>query len=100
MLISDLKAYYPAIVNGIVAEYPRTIKGGHVFFTLVNEKTRIDCAAYEPTGKFREKVRQLIPGDVVEVYGGVRINGNRKTFNMEKMEILMEKFYSPQDLLL
>jgi tRNA(Ile2)-agmatinylcytidine synthase len=88
MLISDLKAYHPAIVNGSVAEYPRTIKGGHVFFTLVNEKARIDCAAYEPTGKFREKVRQLIPGDVVEVYGGVRINGNRKTFNIEKMEIL------------
>lgn len=88
VLISDLEKYHPAIVCGNVAEYPITIKGGHVFFTLRNKTERIDCAAYEPTGKFREYVRQLIPGDMLKVYGGVRVNGNRKTFNMEKIEVL------------
>ena len=86
--VDEIEAYSPAIVSGEVTEAPRTIKGGHVIFGLSDETGRIDCAAYEPTGSFREVVRKLIPGDAVRAYGGVREEGSRRTLNLEKMEVL------------
>lgn len=88
--ISDLEAYSPAIVVGEVAAPPRTLKGGHVILPLGDEKGRIDCAAYEPTSRFREIVRRLIPGDVVRAYGGIRAPDRvgRMTLNLEKLEVL------------
>jgi len=86
--VEELEPYSPAIVSGEVAEAPRTIKGGHVIFGLSDETGRTDCAAYEPTGSFREVVRRLIPGDSVRAYGGVREEGSRRTLNLEKMEVL------------
>lgn len=88
--LSELEPFNPAIVHGEVVEEPRTIKGGHVIFGLGNGESRIDCAAYEPTGGFREAVRRLIPGDGVRAYGGVReatVN-DRLTLNLEKLEVL------------
>ncbi len=86
--VDELEPYSPAIVSGEVTEAPRTIKGGHVIFGLSDETGRTDCAAYEPTGSFREVVRKLIPGDAVRAYGGVREEGSRRTLNLEKMEVL------------
>jgi tRNA(Ile2)-agmatinylcytidine synthase len=86
--VDELEPYCPAIVSGEVAKAPRTIKGGHVIFGLSDETGRIDCAAYEPTGSFREVVRKLIPGDAVRAYGGVREEGSMRTLNLEKMEVL------------
>ena len=87
--VEELEPYSPAIVSGEVTEAPRTIKGGHVIFGLSDETGRTDCAAYEPTGSFREVVRKLILGDAVRAYGGVREDeGSRRTLNLEKMEVL------------
>lgn len=86
--VDEITPYSPAIVNGDVTEAPRTIKGGHVIFGLSDETGRTDCAAYEPTGSFREVVRKLIPRDAVRAYGGVREEGSRRTLNLEKMEVL------------
>lgn len=87
--VDEVEPYSPAIVSGDVTEAPRTIKGGHVIFGLSDETGRTDCAAYEPTGSFREVVRKLIPGDAVRAYGGVREDeGSRRTLNLEKMEVL------------
>jgi tRNA(Ile2)-agmatinylcytidine synthase len=89
--VSSLRAYNPAILEGLVSDPPKTIKGGHVFFGLTDESGRVDCAAYEPSGSFRDIVRTLIPGDRVRVYGGVRGDAppEQKTFNMEKLEVLV-----------
>lgn len=89
-MLSELEPYQPAIVIGEVVESPRTIKGGHVIFGLCDETGRVDCAAYEPTGSFRDVVRQFIPGDGVRAYGGVReaVVGGRLTLNLEKLEVL------------
>ena len=86
--VEELKPYSPAIVGGEISEAPRTIKGGHVIFELSDETGGVDCAAYEPTGSFREVVRRLVPGDTVRAYGGVRVAGPRRTLNLEKMEVL------------
>ena len=60
-----------------------------MFFGLTDETGRVDCAAYEPSGSFREVVRRLIPGDLVRAYGGVRgeASSERPTFNLEKLEV-------------
>ncbi|UCH58026.1 MAG: DUF1743 domain-containing protein [Candidatus Bathyarchaeota archaeon] len=87
--LSELEPYSPATVHGEVVEVPQTIQGGHVVFSLEDDTAVIDCAAYEPSGSFRDTVRSLIPGDEVTVSGGVRGNpvGWRLTLNLEKLEV-------------
>ncbi len=88
--LSHVKPHCPIIVTGVVSSQPRTIAGGHVIFSLSDQTGKVDCAAYEPTGGFRDKVRELIVGDVVQVFGGVRPASNsfRNTVNLEKIRIL------------
>ena len=88
--ISVVRPFRPAVVVGIVATKPKTIPGGHVIFALKDPTGKIDCAAYEPTGRFREVAKKLVEGDVVEVYGGIRPASSRHplTINLEKMKII------------
>ncbi|MCR3882811.1 MAG: tRNA(Ile)(2)-agmatinylcytidine synthase [Methanothrix sp.] len=74
------------LLRGVVADGPEAIEGGHIFFTLRDEEadSTIRCAAFEPTKGFRDLVRALLPGDLVEVYGAVK----KGTVNLEKMEVV------------
>lgn len=93
LAIKDVKPFLSGKVLGKVIVKPYTIKGGHVFFTIKNDfDDKIDCAAYEPTKQFRNIIRELIVGDFVEVYGGVR--EKPLTVNIEKIEIkkLQDKY--------
>lgn len=66
-------------VDGVVTEPPETREGGHVFFTLGSPDgddadntatdTTADCVAFEPTKRFRDRVRQLRTGDRLTVCG-------------------------------
>jgi len=100
--LSLIRPYQPVIARGIVANFPQTILGGHVIFSLQDSSGEVDCAAYEPTGSFREIIRQLTPKDVVKVYGGVRPASltHSRTINLEKIEILalarMVKLVNPR----
>lgn len=71
-------------LRGRVAEPARPIAGGHLFFPLESGSTRIECAAFEPTKNFRSTIRELAPGDELEVFGSVRDG----TLNLEKINIL------------
>jgi len=88
--INQIRPYRPTIARGIVATLPWVIQGRHVFFTIKDDTGQIDCAAYEPTGKFRTVIRQLIQGDLVEVYGGIRpaAPSHPQTINLEKIKVL------------
>jgi len=88
--ISEVKAYRPVIVRGDVTEKPWTGIGGHVYFAIHDSSGKVNCAAYEPTGSFRSVVKDLIEGDSVEVYGGVRPPSSKHsmTVNLEKIRIL------------
>ena len=88
--LRHIRPHNPVIVSGMVSSFPRTIQGGHVIFDLADQTGSIDCAAYEPTGDFRQVAKGLIPGDSVEVYGGVReaSSENPLTINLEKIRIL------------
>jgi len=88
--IAEASPYQPVIVTGRVSAIPITISGGHVIVGLSDNSGEIDCAAYEPTGSFRDIVRKLILGDLVEAYGGIR-RGTRthlRTLNLEKIKVL------------
>jgi tRNA(Ile2)-agmatinylcytidine synthase len=69
-------------VDGVVTEPPATREGGHVFFTLGSSRgdnadnaddavgdATADCVAFEPTKRFRDRVRALQTGDRLTVCG-------------------------------
>lgn len=90
-LISEIRPHRPVVFVGSVSNIPRAIPGGHVIFRARDGSGEVDCAAYEPTGRFRDAVKRLRPGDLVKVYGGTRPPSGiiqSPTVNLEKLEIL------------
>lgn len=77
----------PVVVSGKVDGAPKRAIGGHVFFHICTRQGRFTCAAYEPTGRLRDIIVQLIPGDQVTVYGGTP-GRHGLTINLEKLEVL------------
>ncbi|PWI49173.1 tRNA(Ile2) 2-agmatinylcytidine synthetase [Candidatus Heimdallarchaeota archaeon B3_Heim] len=86
----DIKPYYSVKVRGVVDSTPHLITGGHVIVSIVSNGKTVNCAAYEPTKKFRKHVRELIAGDELMVYGGVRPASDEYpiTINLEQFEII------------
>jgi tRNA(Ile2)-agmatinylcytidine synthase len=84
--ISELKPYDCAVLKGRVVLDPQSIEGGHVIFGFSDGTGKIACAAYEPTGRFRDTARKLKEGDELMVYGG--IGKYTTTLNLEKINIL------------
>ena len=58
-------------VDATVADPPATREGGHVFLTLEDGDAALDCAAFEPTKRFRDRVRALRADDRVTACGEV-----------------------------
>ncbi len=85
--ISEVEPYSSVIVDGTVLDEPKILQGGHVVVSIGDNGSRIDCAAYEPTGAFREVVKKLRPGDAIRAFGGVK-NTRNLTVNLEKIEVL------------
>jgi tRNA(Ile2)-agmatinylcytidine synthase len=89
--LSTLRVNHPIVLKGVVVEKPIRISGGHVFLQLSTRQGVVCCAAFEPTGRFKEVVAKLIPGDQVAVSGGVkgRLVDHRSslTVNLEKLVI-------------
>jgi len=85
--LAKVVPYSSVKASGAVASVPDRIPGGHVIFSISGGGATLDCAAYEPTKEFRDIVQQLIPGDRVEAWGGVREPepGRRLTINLEKL---------------
>ncbi|WP_339103115.1 tRNA(Ile)(2)-agmatinylcytidine synthase [Haloterrigena salinisoli] len=85
--VADGRAYR---VDGRVASDPETRRGGHVFVDLEGETgtcdgepRRLECAAFEPTKRFRDRVRALRVGDRLTVCGEVA----RGTLKLEKFAV-------------
>ena len=86
---ADLKPHQSGVLTGRVDDVPRVLRGGHVIFRLRDDSGLIDCAVYRPTGSLAMAARDLLPGDTVRAYGGVR--GWREgtpTLNVEKLEVI------------
>jgi tRNA(Ile2)-agmatinylcytidine synthase len=98
--IADMEKFKCYIVEGKVKDKPHVIEGGHLIFTLKDGSGEIECAAYEPTKKFRDFVREIEPDDILKVYGGIGEGiDNKGTLNIEKFELLnlakLVKFVNP-----
>jgi tRNA(Ile2)-agmatinylcytidine synthase len=89
--LRDGRAYR---VSGVVTEPPATRRGGHVFVGLAVDHPAVgtdgrsagdpvDCVAFEPTKRFRDRVRSLRAGDRVTVCGEV----SRGTIKLEKFAV-------------
>ena len=85
----EIKPYLSVKTHGRVSEKPEYIEGGHVIFSIQIDKTIVDCAAYEPTKKFRNIVINLVEGDELTVFGGIRKpdRGDKMTINLEEIQI-------------
>lgn len=88
--ISDMEQFSCYKVKGEVKNNPKIIEGGHMFFYIFDESGEIECGAYEPTKDFRKIVSKLIPGDIIEVYGGI---GSQNTFNIEKFKTIKLNYF-------
>ncbi len=87
--ITELETHQSAVLTGRVETVPQVLRGGHVVFRLRDETGLIDCAVYEPTGSLNLNARELLPGDRVRVYGGIRsrVHGSL-TLNLERLDVV------------
>ncbi|MFB6222088.1 MAG: exodeoxyribonuclease VII large subunit [Haloarcula sp.] len=89
--VTDSSAYR---VTGEVTDAPETREGGHVFFTLCDGGAAIDCAAFEPTKAFRDRVRALREGDRVTACGEVS-DGTLKLEKFAVQELVTTTLVTP-----
>ena len=79
--LQDGRAYR---VDCVVAGDPQTREGGHVFVPIRGgEGEMIDAAAFEPTKRFRDRVRALRAGDELTVCGEL----GEGTLKLEKFAV-------------
>ena len=88
--VEDGRAYR---VDGVVVDEPGTVEGGHVFLT-VRDDVDLRCAAFEPTKRFRDRVRALRVGDRVTVCGEVS-EGTLKLEKLAVRELVMSERVNP-----
>ncbi|PSP55293.1 tRNA(Ile2) 2-agmatinylcytidine synthetase [Halobacteriales archaeon QS_1_67_19] len=83
--ISEVRNGRAYRVTGRVAQAPESRRGGHVFFALEDEEgdERLQCAAFEPTKRFRDRVRDLRPSDRITACGEV----SEGTLKLEKFAV-------------
>lgn len=88
--IKNLRPYMTAVIAGRVESEPRMIEGGHSIFRIEDNNSKIDCAAYEPSGEFRDIVMKLRIGDLINVHAGVRPTSRTHglTLNLEGLEMI------------
>ena len=81
--IGSARDGYAYRLDGEVTAAPETRRGGHVFFELGDRDRTIGCAAFEPTKRFRRRVRSLRIGDRLTVCGEV----SEGTVKLEKFAV-------------
>ncbi|MFT4946962.1 MAG: tRNA(Ile2)-agmatinylcytidine synthase, partial [Natronomonas sp.] len=81
--LGELRDGHAYCVPATVAGEPETREGGHVFLDLADNEDRIQAAAFEPTKRFRDRVRALRPGDRITACGEV----SDSTLKLEKFAL-------------
>jgi tRNA(Ile2)-agmatinylcytidine synthase len=81
--VGDLRDGRAYRIDGVVASAPETREGGHVFFAFEGISGELRCAAFEPTKRFRDRVRALRVGDRLTVCGEV----SDGTLKLEKFAV-------------
>lgn len=79
-----LQDYHTYRIAGRVISSPYSIRGSHYFCNIQWKESTVKIAAFEPTKEFRQVFRQLIPGDMITVYGSY----SSGTINVEKLDLM------------
>ncbi|MHA1126956.1 MAG: TiaS agmantine-binding domain-containing protein [Candidatus Heimdallarchaeota archaeon] len=99
--LNKLQPHLSIMSKGEVSKKPHYVEGSHLIFTIKDETGQIDCAAYEPTKRFRKELASLLPGDFIAIFGGVRpaSKNHPMTVNLEQVQveslIVENKFENP-----
>ncbi|SDY01181.1 tRNA(Ile)(2)-agmatinylcytidine synthase [Halobellus clavatus] len=83
--IGDLRDGRAYRVDGTVTGEPETRQGGHVFVPIADPPSgaTAECVAFEPTKRFRDRVRALSAGDEITACG--EVSGG--TIKLEKFAV-------------
>ena len=97
--LDDLRDGAGYRVTGVVADDPETRQGGHVHVAIADEADHdvtdadpaLGAVAFAPTGRFRDRVRALRPGDRVTLCGEHEVreggSGPEATLKLEKLAV-------------
>jgi len=94
--IGDLRDGAGYRVAGVVATEVETKRGGHVHVDVAApgdaSSSRLRCVAFKPTGRFRDRVRALRPGDRVTVCGEHELRAVEGDSDRSTATLKLEKF--------
>ncbi|MGI0007575.1 MAG: TiaS agmantine-binding domain-containing protein [Nitrosotalea sp.] len=87
--VKSLKPFSSGYVIGKVSTKPKTVLGGHVFFSISKNKITIKCAVYKPT-RLAIVAEKLMEGDLIKIGGGIRKSSkkHKQVLNVEFLEVL------------
>ncbi len=87
--VKNLKPFSSGYVIGKVSEKPKTVLGGHVFFSISKNEITIKCAVYKPT-RLATVAEKLMEGDLIKIGGGIRKSSkkHKQVLNVEFLEVL------------
>ncbi|MEM0157345.1 MAG: tRNA(Ile)(2)-agmatinylcytidine synthase [Thermoplasmataceae archaeon] len=79
-----LEDHHTYRITGRIISFPYSIRGSHYFCQVAWKESAVKIAAFEPTKEFRHTFSQLVPGDLITIYGSY-MSG---TINVEKLELI------------
>ena len=98
--VNNFLPYTSGTLQGVVIKKPIVTKGGHVFFSIIVDNVKINCAVYKPT-RITDVAKELIVGDILKVGGGIRkaTKTHPRILNLEFIQIikLKKKYKKPND---
>ena len=90
--VNNFLPYTSGTLHGVVITKPIVTKGGHVFFSIIVDNIKINCAVYKPT-RITDVAKELIIGDILKVGGGIRkaTKTHSRILNLEFIQIIKLK---------
>ena len=87
--VNNFLPYTSGILQGVVSTKSTVSKGGHVFFSIIVNNVKINCAVYKPT-QITDIAKKLIIGDIIKVGGGIRkaTKKHPRILNLEFIQII------------
>ncbi|MDC0212082.1 tRNA(Ile)(2)-agmatinylcytidine synthase [Candidatus Nitrosopelagicus sp.] len=87
--VNNFLPYTSGTLRGVVITKPIVTKGGHVFFSIIVNNIKINCAVYKPT-RITDVAKELIVGDILKVGGGIRkaTKTHPRILNLEFIQII------------
>ena len=87
--VNNFLPYISGKLQGVVSTKPIVAEGGHVFFSMIVNNKKINCAVYKPT-QITNVAKELILGDVIKVGGGIRkaTKIHPRILNLEFIQII------------